>query len=89
MLEKVSKENNNVELGEEEDFGDEAITVVSATSSITVVSATSSITSSATSSVTLIQQNLPSASTPIQPTFSESTSKKSRDYKRLLFCLNR
>ena len=68
-----------MELGEEEDFGDEAITVVSATSSIT---------SSATSSVTPIYQNLPSASTPIQPSFSESSSKKSRDYKRLLFCLN-
>ena len=26
--ERVSKENNSVELGEEEDFGDEAITVV-------------------------------------------------------------
>ena len=68
-----------MELGEEEDFGDEAITVVSATSSIT---------SCATSSVTPIQENLPSVSTPIQPSFSESSSKKSRDYKRLLFCLN-
>ena len=30
-LERVSKENNNVELGEEENYGDEAITVISAT----------------------------------------------------------
>ena len=52
-----------MELGEEEDFGDEAITVVSATSSIT---------SSATSSVTPIQQNLPLTS-PIQPSSSESS----------------
>ena len=45
-LERASKENNNVELGEEEDFCDEATTVVSATSSIT---------SSATSSANPIQ----------------------------------
>ena len=30
-LDRVSKENNNVELGEEENYGDEAITVISAT----------------------------------------------------------
>ena len=52
-LERAYK-NNDVELGEGEDFGDEAIAVVSATSSIS---------SSATSSVTPIQQNLPSTST--------------------------
>ena len=63
LLEKTSKENNIVELGKEKDFGDEAITVVSATYSIT---------SSATSSVTPIQQNLPLTS-PIQPSSSESS----------------
>ena len=68
-LERAFKENNDVELGEEEDFGDEAIIVVNATSSIT---------SSATSSVTPIQQNLPSASTRIQPSSSESSNKTSR-----------
>ena len=30
-LERVSKENNNVELREEENYGDETITVISAT----------------------------------------------------------
>ena len=60
---RASKENNDVELGEEGDFGDEAITVVSATFGIT---------SSATSSVP-IQQNVPSTSTPIQPSPSESS----------------
>ena len=43
-----------------------------------MVSATSSITSIATSSITAIQQNLPSASTPIQPSSSESSNKTSR-----------
>ena len=52
-----------MELGEEGDFGDEAITVVSATFGIT---------SSATSSVP-IQQNVPSTSTPIQPSPSGSS----------------
>ena len=68
LLQRVYKENNNVELGEEEDFGDEAPTMVSASSSIT---------SSATSSVTPIQQNLPSTSTPTQPSSSESSNKTS------------
>ena len=45
---------------------------------IAVVSATSTITSSAVSSVALIQQNLPSASTPIKPSSSESNNKTSR-----------
>ena len=58
-----------MEFGEEEDFGDEATTVVSAISSIT---------SSATSSVNPIQQNLPSTSTPIQPSSSENSNKTSR-----------
>ena len=40
-LERASRENNDVELGEKEDFDDEAIIVVSGTSSITS-SATSS-----------------------------------------------
>ena len=69
LLQRVYKENNNVELGEEEDFGNEAPTMVSASSSIT---------SSATSSVTPIQQNLPLTSTPIQPSSSESSNKTSR-----------
>ena len=43
-----------------------------------MVSATSSITSCATSSVAPIQQNLPSSSTPIQPSSSESSNKMSR-----------
>ena len=59
LLEKTSKENNIVELGEEKDFGDEAITVVIATYSIT-------------SSVTPIQQNLPLKSA-IQLSSSESS----------------
>ena len=42
------------------------------------VSTTSSITSSVTSSVTPIQQNLPSTSTPTQPSSSESSNKTSR-----------
>ena len=63
LLEKTSKENNIVELGEEKDFGDEAITVVIATYSIT---------SSVTSSVTPIQQNLPLKSA-IQLSSSESS----------------
>ena len=56
-IERASKENNDVELAEEEDFDNEAITVISATFSIT---------SSATSSVTPIQQNLLLTYTPIQ-----------------------
>ena len=36
-LERASKENNDVELGEEKDFGDEASAVVSATFSISSV----------------------------------------------------
>ena len=68
-LKRASKENNTVELGEVEDFGDEVITIISATDSIT---------SSANSSVTPIQQNLPSSSTPIQLSSSESSNKTSR-----------
>ena len=68
LLERASKENNDVELGEEEVFGDEAITVVSATSGITC---------SATSNVTPIQQNLRLTSTPIQPSSNESSNKRS------------
>ena len=68
-LKRASKENNTVELGDVEDFGDEAIPVISATCSIT---------SSANSSVAPIQQNLPSSSTPIQPSSSESSNKTSR-----------
>ena len=68
-LERASKEKNDVEFGEEEYFGNEAITVVSATSDIT---------SSATSTVTPIQKNLPSTSAPIQPSSSESSKKTSR-----------
>ena len=62
-----------MELGEEEDFGDEVTTVVSATSSIT---------SSATSSVTPIQQNVPSTSTPIQHDSSESRNVKRTNFSR-------
>ena len=65
-LERASKGNNDVELGEGEDVGDEAIIVASATSSI--------------SSVTPIQQNLPLTCTPIQPAFSESSNKTSRGH---------
>ena len=72
-LKRASNENNDVELGEEEDFGDEATTVVSATSSIT---------SSATSSVTPIQQNVPSTSTPIQHYSSESRNVKRTNFSR-------
>ena len=43
-----------------------------------MVSATSDVTSSATSSVTPIQQNLPSTSAPNKPSFSESSNKTSR-----------
>ena len=68
-LERAYKENNDVEPGEEEDFGDEAIALVSATSSII---------SSATSSATPIQQNLPSTSTPVQPCSSKISNKTSR-----------
>ena len=68
-LQRACKENNNVELGEKEDFGDEAITVVSATSNIT---------SSVLYSVTPIQQNLPLTSTLIRPSSSESSNKTSR-----------
>ena len=65
----TTKENNNEELGEEKNFGDEATTVVSATTSII---------STATSSVTPIQQNLPSTFTPIETSSSESSNKMSR-----------
>ena len=65
-LERASKGNNDVELGEGEDVGDEAIIVASATSSI--------------SSVTPIQQNLPLTCTPIQPASSESSNKTSRGH---------
>ena len=60
----VSKENRDVELEEEEDFGNGAIIVVSATSSI--------------SSASPIKQNLPSTSTTIQPSSSESSNKTLR-----------
>ena len=63
-LERVSKESNDVELGEEEDVDDEAIAVVIATSSI--------------SFVTSIQQNLPWTSAPTQPSPSEISNKTSR-----------
>ena len=63
-LEKDFKENNYQELGEEDDFGDEASTVASATSDI--------------SSVNPIQQNLLSTSTTIQPSSSENSNKTSR-----------
>ena len=43
LLEMTTKENNNEELGEEKNFGDEATTVVSATTSI-ISTATSSVT---------------------------------------------
>ena len=68
-LKRASKENNTVELGDVEDFGDEAIPVISDTCSIT---------SSANSSVAPIQQNLSSSSTTIQPSSSESSNKTSR-----------
>ena len=58
-----------MELKEEEGFGDEAITMVSENSSIS---------SSAASSVTPIQQNLPSISISIQPSSSESSNKTLR-----------
>ena len=46
LLERASKENSAMDVGEEKNFGNEVITAVSATSSIT---------SSASSSVTPIQ----------------------------------
>ena len=63
-LERASKENSSLELGEEKDFSNETSTEVSATSSIF--------------SVNDIQQNLPSTSTPIQPSSCECSNKTSR-----------
>ena len=63
-LEKVAKDNHHKELEEEEDNGDEASTVASATSGI--------------SSVSPIQQNLLSTSTTIQQVSSETSNKTLR-----------
>ena len=65
LLGMVSRDNKDVELGQEKDFGYETIAVVTATFSI--------------SSVSHIQQNLSSTSTPIHSSSKESSNKTSRE----------
>ena len=64
LLGMVSRDNKDVELGQEKDFGYETIAVVTATFSI--------------SSVSHIQQNLSWTSTPIHSSSKESCNKTSR-----------
>ena len=65
ILGRVSRDNKDVELEQEKDFGYETIAVVTATCSI--------------SSVSHIQQNLSSTSTPIHSSSKESSNKTSRE----------
>ena len=64
-LERAYKQNNDLQIGEKDNFGNEAIVVV--------------IANSITSSGNPIQQNLSSTRTPTQQTSSRSNNKRQED----------